>query len=263
MLIVFIVLAGLWIMCGTIFVVREVEVIDVNASVAGLAVPETEMAKISQQVSLKGKNILFSIKHDQIVAQIKAVNKTIKVQGVTAHFPNKVTISISQRMPLYKYNGLFFDADMYLVGETSPAGYVDISDTGIKFDSPTLGDAARGMSTRDDYKIAELKTLAGYFNVLGEPMTGWRVSFDDSDPVVGAQRFYMQIDLNSETQFILKTAPGEDFARILAYTWAAYNEAGDKKNGTYEAHIALSGEHVGKVVVKIKNGNGEYVKHEQ
>lgn len=254
MLIIFIVLAGLWIMCGTIFVVREVEVIDVNAEVANVAVSEQDKTAIIDTVGLQGKNILFSVNQDKITQQIKNLNPTLKVQGIKAAFPNKVTISISRRVPVYKYDKLFFDADMYQVGETAAVGYVDIAGTGINFDNPTLGNAAQGVTAQDNRKIAQLKILAGYFSNKDIPMTDWQVAFDDDAVTVGAERLCLVLNLNSNVKLILKTAPDEDFAKILAYTWSIYN--GDEIDGKYEAEAHY--DHVtGKIVIKA-NGRGHY-----
>lgn len=255
MLIVFIVLAGLWIMCGTIFVVREVEVVDVNAEVAGVAISEQDKADIVDKVALRGKNILFNINQRKIVEQIKTVNPTLKVQGIKAEFPNKVTISVSQRVPVYKYDKLFFDADMYQVGETAAAGYVDITGTGIKFDNPTLGNAAQGVTARDNRKIAQLKILAGYFNTKDIAMTDWKITFDDNAETVGAEKLCLKLNITGGVMLIMKTGPDEDFTKILRYTWSVYQ---DKKTpGEYEAFYGNS---TGKIYIKV---NGETVQYEQ
>lgn len=245
MLIVFIVLAGLWIMGGTIFVVREIEVVDFNPEMAVAPQLKTE---IVNRVGLKGKNILFSIKEEKIKASIKAVDPMLKVQSIKTKFPNKVVINISKRIPIYTDGDHFFDADMCVVQGTSAAGYVDITGANIQLTNPTMGNAAVGATARDHRKIAQLQVVGGYFDSI----TGWQIAFDDSEVEVGADRLCLILQLGPNVKFQIKTKPHDDFAKILAYTHAVYKEQGHL--GEYTAWYSNSN---GKIVVDVIDNEGE------
>ena len=59
MLILFIVLSSIWITCGTIFVVRDIQIIDSTVPTAKLLTQE-EKNDIINNSGLMGKNILFN-----------------------------------------------------------------------------------------------------------------------------------------------------------------------------------------------------------
>ncbi len=91
MLILLIVLTGICITCGTIFVVREIEVVDSTVQTAE-ALTETEKSDIIMQSNLRGKSILFNLNQDKIAQKIKSVNSMLKLQSVNAKFDHRVVL---------------------------------------------------------------------------------------------------------------------------------------------------------------------------
>lgn len=259
MLVVLIVLAGIGIMCGTIFVVREVEVVDANASVSVLTDEEKDL--IIAKTELKGKNILFNINQDKIKASIKTCDPMYKVHSIKSEFPSKVVITISRRVPVYydTPNGKYYDAEMYIVKETGTpaANCVDISGANIQLkDGLNYGDLAVGATATDQRKIEQLKIVAGYF---AEQLSSWSVNdypitFNDAASHVGGRLICLHLQIADGVTFEIKTAADDNFAHLLAFVNTVYQEKAGKATGNYKAMYNISG----KCTVKL-NGDKTYV----
>lgn len=227
MLIIFIVFAGVGITCGTIFVVREIEIVDVTATANVLT--DAEKNDIIAHSGLKGKNILFNLNQQKVTEGVKSVNPMLKLHSVTAEFPNRVILKVSRRVPIYydKENKLFFDAEMCSVDGTD-ANCIDITGTNLQLANHlNYGDVALGADERAQCKIEQLKVIASYFPSL----TGLEISYDDTDLVVGADRVCLMLKINSGVTFKIKTKPGDDFLHALEFTQQIYEK--EEKNGLY------------------------------
>ncbi|MCM1404499.1 MAG: FtsQ-type POTRA domain-containing protein [Prevotella sp.] len=227
MLIIFILLAGVWITCGTIFVVRDIEIVDATATATILT--DAEKNDIVTKSGLKGKNILFNLNQSKITAGVKSVNPMLKLHSVTAEFPNRVILKVSRRVPIYydKKNQLFFDAEMCSVDGTG-TDCIDITDTKIELANPlSYGDMAVGADKRAQCKIEQLKVVASYFPSL----TGFDISYDDDKSVVGAERVCLMLKINAGVTFKIKTKPDDDFLHALEFTQQIYQT--EKVNGVY------------------------------
>lgn len=253
MLVILIVLAGVGIMCGTIFVVRDVEVIDANAVVSVLTDEEKE--QIVSKTELQGKNILFSINQDKIKASIKACDPMYKVHSIKTEFPHKVVIKISRRVPVYldTKNGKYYDAEMFIVKEmgTQVTPYVNITAANLQLkDNLDYGDLAVGATANDNRKIEQLKIVAGY---LGDGLTTCTISYNDEAAHVGGRYICLHWQINANVTFEIKTTADDDFAHLLAFTNTIYQNDAQKVAGNYKAMYHENG----KCTVKLTNVNGE------
>ena len=248
MLIVFILLAGVWITCGTIFVVRDVEIVETAASANTL--DDAAITHLVEETNLKGKSILFNLNQKEITNHIKAVDATLKVQNITAVFPNKVVINLIRRVPVYtdKNNQCYYDADMCILREVkNAANCIDVTAANLQLTNATAaGDTANGFDARNQRKIDQLKTVANFPN-----LSVFGVAYKESigDPYL---RLELQIGEESAAFFVLNTKDGEDFAYLLAWTYGIYQK--HQSGGTYNAMYNLQG----KITVTTTDG-GNYV----
>ena len=233
MLILFIVLSSIWITCGTIFVVRHVEIVD--STVTAERLTDEEVNEIVNQCGLLGKNILFNLHDDEVAESIKTVNPMIKLQTVTAKFPNRVVLEVSRRVPVY-YDGKnekCFDAEMCVVDTPLSSECVDISGANLELarEDFMCGDVVSGKDDRSQCKIEQLKVIAtsGCF----ESLDGFKISYDDDDSLVGANRLYLILKINEGVTFKIKVKPEENFLHALDYT-VQYYKSQNKINGVYE-----------------------------
>lgn len=229
MLIVFIVLAGICITCGTIFVVRDVEVIDGTVQTAE-ALTETEKNEIITKCELRGKSILFNLHQDQVAQKVKSVNSMLKLQSVTAKFPNRVVLVVSRRVPIFcdSENNLWFDAEMCRVKETAPDP-VDITSAKLSLNDLEFGDLAVGKDQWTQYKIQQIKIIANYFKSLH----GFVITYDDSTQATGNHQYLcLLLKIKSDVTYKIKIKPEDDFLHALEFTDQIYQE----KNvaGVYE-----------------------------
>ena len=251
MLIIFIVLAGVWITCGTVFVVREIDIVD--ASVATQSITDTEKDIIINECGLKGKNILFNLNQDKVTEKIKAIYPMLKLHSVTAKFPNQVILKISRRVPIYydSENSLCFDAEMCVVEGTAP-DCVDITDVGLKFAAPLkVGDMAKSKTAQTQAKINQLKILASYYPSLKD----FKIAYDDADSTVGSEYICLLLTVAPNVTFRIKVRPNENFSRALAFTQQIYNQQNLK--GTYRTIYDLNQSN--KVVTEILDQNGNRI----
>lgn len=234
MLILFIVLASIWITCGTIFVVRDIEILDSTVHTAE-PLSDEEKQDIINKSGLMGKNILFNLHQDKIEAGIKSVNPMIKLQTVTAEFPNRVILKVSRRVPVYydQKNEKYFDAEMCVVDAPPSSRCVDITEANLKLarDDFKTGDIVTGQDERSQCKINQLKIIAtaGCFDSLD----GFKIEYDDSVENVGAKRLYLIMKVRDGVTFKIRVKPEEDFLAALDYT-VQYYEKNNKVNGIYE-----------------------------
>ena len=165
MLIIFIVLSSIWITCGTIFVVREIEVIDTSELLT-----QEEKNQIAKDSGLYGKNILFNINEEKIAQGIKSSNPTIKLQSVKAEFPSRVVLKVARSLPVYydSKNEIYLDADMCVVEEQPNC--IDIANANLNLvgESLKLGDVVLGKDAKTQCKIKQLKIVANYFSTLSD-----------------------------------------------------------------------------------------------
>lgn len=233
MLIIFIVLSSVWITCGTIFVVRDIQIIDATVPTAEL-LTDTEKNDIITKSGLMGKNILFNLKEEKIVAVVKSVNPMIKLQTVTAEFPNRVVLKVSRRVPVYydQTNKKFFDAEMCVVDAPPSASCVEITNANIELsrDDFKVGDIVTGKDERSQCKIEQLKTLAvsGCFDTLA----GFKISYNDEVENVGRDRLYLILKIKEGLIFEIIVKPHENFLHALDYT-VQYYEQNNKIDGIY------------------------------
>lgn len=240
MLILFIVVSSVWITCGTIFVVRNIEIVDMTVPTAELLSAD-EKNDIINKSGLMGKNILFNLHEDKIAEGIKSVNPMIKLQAVTAEFPNRVILQVSRRVPVYydQKNEKYFDAEMCVVDAPPSSKCVDITNANIVLasDEFKVGDIVAGKDERAQSKIDQLKIIAtaGLF----ESLDGFKISYDDSVENVGANRLYLIMQINQGVTFKIRVKPNENFLHALDYT-VQYYEQNNKIDGVYETVYAES-----------------------
>ena len=224
MLIIFIVLAGIGITCGTVFVVRDIEIVDARTQTAE-TLTETEKNDIIQQTGLQGKNILFNIDQDKIAQKIKSVNSMLKLQSVTAKFPNRVVLTIVRRVPIFydSTNELWFDSEMCVVEGTAPyCVNITNANLGLK-ENLSVGDMAVGKDEWSQSKIEQLRILAGYFELQGKSLEGFEIAYDDDHGDVGNYLCSL-LKINSGTTFKIKTELNDNFLHALEFTNQIYQK---------------------------------------
>lgn len=236
MLIIFIVLAGVWITCGTIFVVREIEIVDLTVN-AKDAITENEKADIIKNSGLNKKNILFSLNQEEIEQGVKLVNPMIKLQTVTAQFPSRVVLKLSRRLPIYydSKNELYFDAEMCRVDGTK-ADCIEITQTNLALaGNLKFGDPAVGKDLHTQCKINQLKVIATYFDKLD----GLKISYDDDAEDVGSQLICLNLEIKAGVTFQIKIKHHADFLHALEYTNQIYQD--QKIEGVYKTRYREDG----------------------
>jgi len=232
MLIIFIVLSCIWITCGTIFVVREIEVIDVTN-----VLTEEEKSEIASQSGLLGKNILFNLNEDKIAKEIKSVDSSIKLQSVKAEFPSRVVLKVSRSLPVYHdaENQIYLDADMCVVKENLSVNYIDITNANLNLNQSTyeFGDKIIGSDERTQCKIEQLKIVANYFTNLQQfDMKQFEISYNDDPACVGASLVCLNLVIKDNVEFEIKTLPSDDFLKALDFTVQIYQR--EMVNGVYK-----------------------------
>ena len=249
MLIIFIVLSGVWVTCGTIFVVREIEVVDATPTANVLT--DTEKDEIVAKSGLRGKNILFNLNQQAIAQSVKSANYMVKLQSVTAEFPNRVVLKVARRLPLYHDDKYFYDAEMCRVDGTNEDGCVDITKAGIKLANNDLsfGDVAVGKESLDKCKINQLKVVATYFLSL----KGFKIWYDDDAAVVGAHLVCLMLKINDNVTFKIKIEPSADFLYALEYVDQIYRDWG-KRSGTYTMMYHNAALHQARVEIADESG---------
>ena len=254
MLIIFIVLAGIGITCGTIFVVREVEIVDLTVQTAE-SLTQSEKDNIIKQTNLRGKNILFNLHQDEIAQKIKSVNSMLKLQSVTAKFPNRVVLTVVRRVPIFydSANGLCFDSEMCVV-EGTALYRVNITAANVKLvDNLVVGDLAIGKDERSQCKINQLKTVASYFPSL----EGFEISYNDSATVTGSSLLCLVLKIKPNVTFMIKVKPNENFLYALEYTDQIYRTVANMVDGEYRTLYDENG-----VYTIVRDGNGEIIKNQ-
>ncbi len=230
MLIIFIVFAGIGITCGTIFVVKDVEILDVTTTSDVLK--DEEKNEIIAKSGLKGKNILFNLNTQAIIQGVKSVDPTLKVQSITAEFPNRVVLKVSRRLPVYydSKNQLFFDAEMCRVKETN-ADCIDITRANLSLVSDLdFGDVAVGKDKWAQCKIDQLKTLATCFDSLD----GLKIAYanDDDSVTVSNEYVCLLLKVKPTVTFKIKLRPSENFLHALRFTQQIYQKV--QIDGVYQ-----------------------------
>ena len=254
MLIIFIVLSSIWITCGTIFVVREIEVIDTSELLT-----QEEKNQIAKDSGLYGKNILFNINEEKIAQGIKSSNPTVKLQSVKAEFPSRVILKVARSLLVYydSKNGICLDADMCVVDmcvvEEQP-NCIDIAKTNLNLavESLKLGDVVLGKDAKTQCKIKQLKIVANYFSTLSDfDMKQFKIAYNDAPECVGPYLVCLTITVKTNVEFEIKILPSDDFLKALQFTVQIFN-----KTGNVEGEYATMFDKAKKVVTKI--GDKEY-----
>ena len=252
MLIIFIVLAGIGITCGTIFVVRDVEIVDMTVQTAE-ALTQNEKDEIIKQTSLRGKNILFNLHQDDIAQKVKSVNSMLKLQKVTAKFPNRVVLTVVRRVPIFydSANGLWFDSEMCVVEGTAPYR-VNITAANLKLvDGLAVGDLAMGKDEWSQCKINQLKTVASYFPSL----EGFEIAYNDDPAATGGSLVCLLLKIKPNVTFKIKVKPCENFLYALEYTDQIYRTVANMVDGEYLTCRDDEG-----VYTKVLDDNGKVMK---
>jgi len=234
MLIVFIVLSFVWITCGTIFVVREIDVEDLTVEAAEPLTDE-EINEIISECGLKGKNVLFNLKKDKVAEKIKTYNPMIKLKSITAKFPNRVILKVARRVPIYcdQKNKMYFDAEMCVVSDKPVPGCIDITGAELELahEDFVVGDVVKGKNIKDQQKIEQLKVIASYFPSLA----GFEITYKNEDKDIGAERVRVVLNIKSGVTFEIEInfKNGENFLYALQYTDQIYKHEFNEANGCY------------------------------
>ncbi len=221
MLIIFVVLASVCITCGTIFVVREIEIVDATVPAAEV-LSETEKNEIINKSGLMGKNILFNLNEEKISQGVKSVNPSLKVQSVRAEFPNRVVLEVSRRVPVFydSKSQLYFDAEMCVVDSQS-ADCIDIADANLDLAGKyKVGDMVVGDDETEQCKVSQLKTIVAYF----PSVEGFEIAYKDDPADVGAYLVCLVLKINHAVTFEIKIEPKDDFLRALEFANQIYQD---------------------------------------
>ncbi len=256
MLIIFIVLSGICITCGTIFVVRDIEIVD--GTVLN-ELTDADKNDIVAQTGLQGKNILFSINHNRINECVKSFDKMLKLEKVTTKFPNRVILMISRRVPIFYTDAdHWYDAEMCMVnreGTTFDSG-INIAGANLKLQQNlSIGDHAVGEDVRTQNKINQLKVVASYkkhLDALSE------IVYDDDH--IDRPNLKLKLTIKNGVIFDLELNPEENLLHALEFVNHIYKNKANKASGRYLAFFDK-----GKACVKVFdndnhvkiNGNGE------
>ncbi|MBQ7973790.1 MAG: FtsQ-type POTRA domain-containing protein [Clostridia bacterium] len=228
MLIIFIVLATVWMACGTIFIVRDIVIIDETVQAAD-PLTETEKNQIIKESGLLGKNILFNLNEETIAKNIKSYNPMLKLHSAKAEFPSGVILKISRRSPIYcmqkDSETIYFDAEMCLVENTQSIECIDISGTNLELANSNLsvGDVVTGKEKKDQAKIEQLTTIASYFDDL----SGFDITYDDTAGYENFTILVMKINPDVTFKITIDLHNDENFFKALDYTNQFYK---DKNN---------------------------------
>lgn len=247
MLIIFIVLSGVCFTCGTIFVVREIEIVDTTPQAAE-PLTQAEKDDIVARSGLLKKNILFNLNQQKIAQGVKSVNPMIKLQSVRAKFPNRVILQVSRRVPIYRDDQYYYDAEMCRVDGTKADYIIDITKAGLQLSGDLkLGDIAVGKNEYSQCKINQLKIIATYFTSL----KNFEIAYTEDQPgVAPAGMVCLELKIKSNVTFRIKIGLRANFLYALQYTDQIYQRV--KEEGTYETRYRDDG----KVVTVI--GEDEY-----
>lgn len=126
-LIIFILLAGIGIASGQIFVVRHIEPTFVN-DLAYIRNREHVYSQIRSSLGfVQGRSILFSLDRDRVQNTIEDVDYRVRVTNIEAVFPNTLRINVRERYPVFRfdYNGQVLILDSQLRFVTDDLTYVN------------------------------------------------------------------------------------------------------------------------------------------
>ena len=230
MLILFIVVAGVCITCGTVFVVRDVEVVDATVQESEF-LTAAEKNEIIEKSGLHGKNILFNLNQDKVVQNLKAYNSKLKVQSITAKFPNRVVVVVSRRVPIYYDGQRCYDAEMCVVECNQPENCINIAGANLEQTDLKLGDFATAKTARVQKKIKQLRVIGGMVDSLENIEA---ISYeDDLDKVPSSDYLYLKIKLSGNTNFVIKVNSQQDLRHALQYTNFVYSNKRGMEAGEY------------------------------
>ena len=128
----------------------------------------------------------------------------LKLQTVTAKFPNRVVLVVSRRVPVFYDDNYMYDAEMCVVGSGTAPNLVDISGANLVLaDNLKTGDLAVGKDKQSQIKINQIKVIANYFDSLD----GLEVAYNDEGAEIGNQRYVcLLLKINSAVTFKIKVS---------------------------------------------------------
>lgn len=254
-LIIFIILSGIAIIGGTVFIIKDIEINIVSPDfIKDEVISKQNMYLATQDV--KGKSILFNLKKDDIKTKIENAEKLVKVINIEAEFPSKVVIDVRERYPVFLCDKIssggkmvILDAEMRVLysGITAWEGeyskLVSIKNTGINFDSFEIGDYAVGLNEKSTEKIAQLQTVSKYFIGLGtneDSITHLfnEITFIEDGILSGTYVMYLDVkpkQIGDDTKIKIISQNVAGFKSLFAYVWSClenplpyYNDGGEQ-----------------------------------
>lgn len=254
-MVVLIILSGVAIIGGTVFVIKDIEIKVVSTAFVD---EETSKENMSAAVKdIKGKSILFNLDKDEIRTKIEAAEKLVKVVNIMAEFPNKVVIEVRERYPVFVFNKVssggnmvILDADMRVLYNDTTAWdgdydkLVDISETGVLVDTFTVGDYASSGVEEDKEKIEQLQAVTKYFIGRGthedsiSHMFNEILFIENGSVPAGVYAMYLDVKLKEggkDAQITIKSQNVTEFKALFAWAWSClenfcpyYDEKGNK-----------------------------------
>jgi hypothetical protein len=266
-LVIFIVLAGMAIIGGTVFRVRNIKIVPISFSSLDITAVNNKLQPHLDY--LNGKNILFNTDKDAIKKIVEDNEIFLKVVNIKAEFPNTIVIDVRERYPVYLYKGagktFVLDAEMrvlyidsYPTERESDLSDISLVDSGILFNtSITEGDYIVGVGEINKEKIELVNIIPQFFASNGSyeasiihQIRG--ITFDPTIDGIIMMNVKVQPENHEAIDVTLKImkAPEEDFAELFACVWATMERqiqhtAGTKvqgQAGTYTVYYSLVGQ---------------------
>jgi hypothetical protein len=257
-LVIFIVLAGMGIIGGTVFRVRNIDIVFTKTAV------NLDKAKVNEKLLLeleylKGKNILFNTDKDAIKKIVEDTEIFLKVVNIKAKFPNTIVIDVRERYPVYIYKEgtaktYIMDAEMrvlYIEDDYTGdgKGLVDISFVGSGLFSADIvkGSYVMGVGESNQEKIRLINIIPEFFegNSSYEAALIHQIREITFAPTVdGIITMIVDVkpaeDRDIDVQLKIMRAPNEDFTELFACVWGAMERQIDYKDGDISKTKAAS-----------------------
>lgn len=269
-LIIFIVLAGIAIIGGTVFKVRKIDIVFTHTTTLDKDGTERILQKKLGSDFL-GKNILFNLDKAKITEVVENTEIFLKVTNVKAEFPNRIVVDVRERYPVFLYKDsadtFVMDAEMRILYKNNfpiekENELIDISIvSGLLQSTLNRGDYVKENENSSSGKLKLIDFIPRFFMGLGdyEAATTHQIrGVKFNPPVEGV--IAMRIEVKPEkhetedVHLVIMKAPGEDFAELFALIWAVMTRpAPYGTNGFKQASQA------GVYVVYYQNGEMEVV----
>jgi hypothetical protein len=249
-LVIFIVLAGIAIIGGTVFRVKKIDIVFTNTTTLDREAAE-RLLQNKLGKDLLGKNILFNLDKTKITEIVENTEIFLKVTNVKAEFPNRIVVNVRERYPVFLYKDsadtFVMDAEMRILYKNNFTG--DESGlTDISFVGSGTGGLLQGTLNRGDYvmgnndsskeKIELINFIPRFFMGLGgyEAATTHQIRGVKFEPPVEGV-IAMRIEVKPEkhetedVHLVIMKAPGEDFAELFALVWAVMTRPASYEGG--------------------------------